>query len=114
MDQISSPKPEPIRHDSLFEDFVKSVGYSAISAPVTAVGQFFDNDFQFLPQLKPQEAKAGSLAYYVQGAGSAVGLLADLAVMKRGLGALGETGVGQMTGLSRVMDNRIGSMALMG
>src|SRR5580658_9131962 len=86
LDQI--PGPQSNKHsDSLFDEFWKSAVASAVEQPVTALGQIFDQNFQWEP-VKPGATKTGSLDYYVEGIGGAVGLVADISVLKHGFGKL--------------------------
>ncbi len=101
---ITFPQNSP---ESLFDDFWKSTVHAGIEAPITAVGQMFDSQFDFSP-IKPAETKEGSSRYYVQGIGGAVGLIADFALLKHGLNSVGKTSLAADLRVSYLLTNPLG------
>lgn len=107
-DQPTAQKPNS---QSLFDDFWKSAVNAAVEQPITAVGQMFNPNFSFDP-IKPGATKTGSLDYYVEGVGSAVGLVGDMLALRYGLKSVAKTSVG--AGLAPVVENRFGLAAVSG
>ncbi|CAN5684306.1 hypothetical protein BH10CYA1_BH10CYA1_03450 [soil metagenome] len=107
-DNLAKPITFPqSSNESLFDDFWKSTVHAGIEAPITAVGQMFDAQFDFSP-IKPAETKEGSAHYYVQGIGGAVGLIADFALLKCGLNSVGKTSIAADLHVSTTLTNPFG------
>lgn len=81
-----APKPNS---DSLFDDVWKS----AVSS---AVGSW--------EPWKPAPTKQGSLDYFVQGIGGAIGLITDVSLMKYGLGKFAGTGLADSLHVSSILE----------
>lgn len=77
---------------SLFNDFWKSAVDSAVEKPATAIGQLFNPNFDWEP-IKPNATRTGSIDYFAQGVGSALGLVADFTALKGGIKTFGKTGL---------------------
>jgi hypothetical protein len=104
---------QPQNSESLFADFWKSAVHGAVEAPVTALGQLVDSNFDWEP-IKPCNTKTGSVDYFVQGIGGAVGLVTDFAALKGGVDQFGKTGLAADLHIAPVLRNPLGLTAVTG
>lgn len=81
VDRLEPRNPQPESKEGWLNDFWKSAIYAGVEAPVTGLVQIFDRKFNW--NSDKTDARPGSLDYYVEGVGGALGLMADFAVLSK-------------------------------
>ena len=99
-EQQNKPK-EPVEQNGLVEDFLRSVGHSAVQTPINALAQVADKSLgtNLLPKVQigmleaPKTAEYGTSNYWAQQSCSAVGMLLPFMVAGKGVKAFTRSGL---------------------
>lgn len=102
-EQHNKPKA-PVEQNGLVDDFLRSVGHSAIQTPINAVVQLADKGLgtNLLPKVQigvleaPTAAEYGTSNYWAQQSGNAVGMLLPFMAAGKGVKAITRAGMSEV------------------